>query len=580
MCGDWGMGFSFTTEGTEVEKDQTMSNTKHLFQQLSVNLLNMQRARIKTLDYVLLRVPANFAPMPRARNFIQRQLLGAAPLSLLDLTQALERIADDPRTLGVVLHFRGLTASSADLQTLRGAILRLRDKGKRALSFAPSYRTPDYFVASACDEILLPPGGMLETAGLLSQQVYLKEGLAAVGLHMDSLAITPYKSAADSLARSEPSPEAREQTNWLLDSTYETIIDGIAATRKMKAEEVRRMMDGALYTDSAALEAGYVDGVMNEEALLGHLGLGKITPWEEADSQLYLPTPDFSGKYVALLYAGGMIIDGESQSPPGDMPIPLPFVGEDRLGDATLNQQVRHLIRDPACGALLLYVDSGGGSATASESMASALAEFAKTRPLVVCMGGVAASGGYYIATPAHWIVAQPATITGSIGVLMGKLVNSEMLKKLRFNAVSYLRGDNADWSAGQSPFSEAQRQMVRGSMEHLYRQFLERVAESRGKTIDDVDAIAGGRVWTGAQALEHGLVDQLGGLQDALAKARDLGQLPDSAPLRLIRDKGKPIGAQLAEQNSAALATYLADGLEQLSSRAQLLMPFEWRVK
>ena len=557
-----------------------MSNTRHLFQQLGANLLNLQRSRVKTLDYVLLRLPSSFAPMPRARNFVQRQLLGSAPLSLLDLTRALERIADDPRTLGVILHFRGLSASPADLQTLRAAILRLREKGKRALSFAPSYRTPDYFVASACDEILLPPGGMLETAGLLSQQVYLKEGLAAVGLQMDSLAITPYKSAADALARSEPSPESRQQTNWLLDSTYETVIDGIAATRKMKADQVRRMMNGALYTDSAALEAGYVDGVMNEEALLAHLGISKITPWEEADAQLYLPTPDFGGKYVALLYAGGMIIDGESQNPPGDMPIPFPFVGDERLGDATLNQQVRHLIRDADCGALLLYIDSGGGSATASESMASALAEFAKTRPLVACMGGVAASGGYYIATPAHWIIAQPATITGSIGVLMGKLVNSEMLKKLRFNAISYLRGDNADWSAGQSPFSDAQREMVRGSMEHLYRQFLERVAESRGKSSDEVDSIAGGRVWTGAQALEHGLVDQLGGLQDALAKARDLAQLPDSAPLRLVRDKGKPIGAQLAEQNPAAALQYALDGVEGLCGQAQFLMPFEWRVQ
>ena len=212
-----------------------------------------------------------------------------------------------------------------------------------------------------------------------------------------------------------------------------------------------------------------------------------------------MPVRDFGGKYLAVLYAGGMIVDGESATPPSDVPVPVPFVGGERLGDITLNQQVRNLMKDPQCGALVLYIDSGGGSATASESMASALGEFAKSRPLVVCMGGVAASGGYYIATPAHWIVAQPGTITGSIGVIMGKLINSELLRKLRSNAVSYLRGDNADLVAGESPFSDTQREMIRDSIEHIYQQFLERVADGREMTAAEVDGIGGGRVWTGA---------------------------------------------------------------------------------
>lgn len=557
-----------------------MSQTKRLIQQLSVNLLNMQRSRVKAIDYVMIKVPSSFAPIPKERNFVQRQVLGAPPMSLMEFVAALDRIGDDPRPLGVILYFRGLTASAADLQTMRDAILRLREKSKRALSFAPGYRTLDYFVASACDEILLSPGGMLETTGLLSQQIFLKEGLASAGLAFDSIAISPYKGAADSLTRAEPSPEGREQTNWLLDSIFETVVDGIAATRKMKADEVRYMIDGGLRVGDEALEKGYVDGVMNEEALLDYLGVAKITMWEEADGQILLPERDFGGKYVAVIYGGGMIVDGESASPPSDMPLPLPFVGGERLGDITLNQQVRNLMKDPACGALALYIDSGGGSATASESMASALAEFAKSRPLVVYMGGVAASGGYYIATPAHWIVAQAGTITGSIGVLMGKLVNSDMLQKLQVNAFSYLRGEHADLMTGESPFSEAQRVMMRGSIEHIYRQFLDRVAESRGKSSAEVDEIGGGRVWTGAQAIEHGLVDELGNLQRAIDKARELAQLPPEAPAVLIREKGKPIGVQAAEQNPAALLKYSVDGLEALTSRAQCILPFEWRLK
>ncbi len=557
-----------------------MSKTIRMIQQFSTGLLNMQRARVKAIDYVMIKIPASFAPIPKERNLLQRQILGAPPMSLLEFVAALERIGEDPRPLGVILYFRGLSASTADLQTMRDAILRLRDKGKRALSYAPGYRTMEYYVASACDEILLPPGGMLETSGLFSQQVFLKEGLGAAGLQWDSVAISPYKGAADMLTRTEPSPEGREQTNWLLDSIYETVIDGIAATRKMKPDEVTYMINGALHMSDAALDKGYVDGVMNEEQLPEYLGVSKVTLWEEADGQVYLPERDFSGKYVAVVYGGGMIVDGESASPPSDTPLPIPLVGGERLGDVTLNQQVRNLMRDPQCGALVLYIDSGGGSATASESMASALAQFAKTRPLVVYMGGVAASGGYYIATPAHWIVAQAGTITGSIGVLMGKLVNSDMLSKLRFNAFSYLRGDNADLLSGESHFSADQRDMIRASVDHIYEQFLGRVAESRGKTSAEIDAIGGGRVWTGQQALAHGLVDELGNLQTAIDKARALAKLGAAAPSLLIRDKGKPIGVQVAEQNPAALVKYAAEGVEQLSNRAQCLMPFEWRVR
>ena len=195
-------------------------------------------------------------------------------------------------------------------------------------------------------------------------------------------------------------------------------------------------------------------------------------------------------------------------------------------------------------------------------------------------MGGVAASGGYYIATPAHWIVAQAGSITGSIGVLMGKLVNSEMLRKLRFNAVSYLRGDNADLVAGGRPFSDAQRDLIRGSIERTYAQFIERVAESRGQTGEAIDAIGGGRVWTGEQALERGLVDELGNLETAIAKARELAKLPRGAPAVLAREKGKPIGVQVAERDPAAMLGYAREGIERLCRGTQCIMPFEWRVE
>ncbi len=555
-----------------------MSKALTLIQQLSVNLLNMQRQRYQAIDYVMIDVPSQFPIAPDERNLIQRQLLGEPAMSLLEFEQNLERIGDDPRPLGVILYMRGIAISLADVQTIRDAIFRLREKGKRVISYAPRYSTIDYYLASACDEILMLPGGVLETMGLFSQQVFLKGGLEAAGLKFDAVAISPYKGAADSLTREEPSDEGREQTNWLLDSTYNMIIDGIASPRKMKPDGVKKMIDTAPHLSDDALDKGYIDGIMNEERLIEYLGITQITPWEEADQQIFLPVKDMTKKYIAVIVASGMIVDGESGKPPADVPVPIPFVGGERLGDMTLNRQVRNLMKDEQCGGLVLYVDSGGGSASASESMASALDEFAKNRPLVVYMGGVAASGGYYIATPAHWIVAQSGTITGSIGVIMGKLVNSELLKKLKLNPVSYLRGDNAGLVSSEQPFTDDQREKIREGIIHVYEQFLGRVARSRGKTKEDIDAVGGGRVWTGEQALEHGLVDEIGNLKSAIQKARELAKLSESSPAILIRDKGKPIGAQLAQQNPAALAKYVVDNVEQLTTRAQFIMPFDWR--
>lgn len=555
-----------------------MPKTLQIFQQLSVNLLNMQRQRYKAIDYIMIDVPSQFPIVPEDRNLIQRQILGEPAMSLFEFEQSLERIGDDPRPIGVILYLRGLAVGLADLQTIRDAISRLREKGKRVISYSAQYDTRSYYLASACDEILMLPGGILYTTGLLSQQVFLKDGLAEVGLKFDSVAISPFKGAMDTFTRTEPSDEGREQINWLLDSNFNMILDGIASTRKMKLDAAKEMIDTAPHLDHVALEKGYIDGILNEERLIDYLGITKITPWEEADQQVYLPVKDMSKKYVAVIYAGGMIIDGESAKPPADSPVPIPFAGGERLGDMTLNQQVRNLMKDDNCGALVLYIDSGGGSATASESMASTLSEFAKNRPFVVYMGGVAASGGYYIATPADWIVAQAGTITGSIGVIMGKLVNNDLLKKLHFNAVSYLRGENADIISAENPFNDTQRQQIREGIEHIYGQFLSRVARSRGKTIEEIDAIGGGRVWTGEQALENGLIDEIGNLRTAIKKARELAKLPDDAPSMLVRDKGKPIGAQLAEKNPAAQLKYIVDNVELMTNRAQYLLPFDWR--
>lgn len=553
-----------------------MNGIVHSLQTAAVSLVNMQRENTESkIDYVQFNLPSQLNQLPENRNFIQEKVMGKAPISLVELERAFDRIANDSRPKGVILYIRNFAMSLADLQSLKDVIERLRARGKRVIMYAQDYGMAEYFVATSADEIILQPGGMLSPIGLLRSQTFLKDTLEAIGLQAESVAISPYKGAGDTFTRNEPSKEGEEQFNWLLDSQYQILVSGIANGRDLGHEDVRQMIDDAPYVSSDALEKGLVDAVINEEGLKAHLNTEDIVLWSQADHILPLKMPRDPSKYVAVVRAAGMIMPGESQNPPVDLPIPL--VGGERLGDATLVQQVRNLMTDERCVAMVLYIDSPGGSATASEAMSAALDEFSKEKPIVVYMGSVAASGGYYIATSADYIFAQPGTITGSIGVIMLKMVNSEMLNKLKFNPYYYQRGDNADILAPNSKFTDKQRAKVRESIEHIYDLFLERVATNRKMKPESVDKIGGGRVWTGQQALDNGLVDGLGGLYEAINKARELAKVPENTPFGVVKDSGKPLPAQVAEQvDPAATLRYYTETVEKLSGTNLMLMPFE----
>ncbi len=545
---------------------------------LALALSNWRRRRFRQIDYVVLHLPPRLPALPIPRSWLERRILGDPPLSLYELARVCQRLGQDPRPTGLLLYLRGLHMPLADLQTLREILQDLRRRGKRVVCFAHAYDLPAYYLASVADQVVLQPGGELHTLGLLSSAVFLGDALAALGLRAEAVAISPYKTAFDPLTRSHISPHMREQLDWLLDSRYEVILRGIAEGRGMAPDAVRAMVDGAPYLDREALDAGYVDALLTEEDLPAHLQAAHFVPWERAVRLLPRPWQDPAQRAVAVLPLSGLMVEGESRRPPVDIPIPI--LGEERLGSVTVVRQVRNLLRDRRVGAVVLYVESGGGAADAAEAITSALSQLAGDRPLVACMGGVAASGGYHVATPARWIVAQPGTITGSIGVVDLKIVGGELLERLRFNAVEVARGANATLHSPLTPWTDAQRQAVQRSVERVYRLFVDRVARSRGLSPEAVDAVGGGRVWTGAQALERGLVDQLGGLDAALAKARALAGLPPDAPVTVVWGRGRPLGPQLAASaDPAASLAYLLGNLEALgSARPQLLLPWRWR--
>lgn len=567
----------FKTSGQTVGRLLSRFNPLRGLRWLLFTLGNARRRRVKALDYILFSLPPETPALPEPRGWLQRRVMGAPPLSLYDLGQAFDRIAADPRPRGIILNLGGqdLQMNWADLQTLRGHMQRLRARGKRVVVYAHLLTSPSYYLASAADEIIMQPGGDLFTIGLRSTVTFLKDALATIGVEVEKIAISPYKSAADTFARSSISPEAEQQLNWLLDERYAQMLAGIADGRGLTTDAARALIDNAPYTAQQAREAGYIDAICNEEGLAEHLGVQHIIPWPDADRRLLRQWTQPAARHIALIRISGTIVAGPSRKPPVNLPIPI--IGGEQAGDVTVVRQVRQVMQDKRAAALILFVDSPGGSATASEAMAAALDALASTRPVVIYMNNVAASGGYYVATPGRWIVAQPGTITGSIGVINARAYTQGLFEKLRINRLEYTRGANASLLSDAAPLTEAQRAAFQRSIDHIYDLFTQRVANARGMTQAAVDAVGGGRVWTGAQALEHGLIDELGGLDAALRKARQLADLPDHTPLRWVRDKGRPIGPLLAEQhNPAAGLLYLHDALRKVADgRAQLLMPF-----
>jgi protease-4 len=492
-----------------------------------------------------------------------------------ELGERMRRTARDPRVRGVVLHIRELSLAPAQIQTIRGLVGDVRAGGKRVIAWATHYDNAGYYVASAADEILLQPGGVVGVLGARQAFVFVRDALRRIGVETDWIQISPYKSAADMFARQEMSDEVKQMANWLLDSAFDQVVGDIASGRRIDNASARSIVDASPYTDLTAIDARVADGLVSEEDLPARLGANgkpvRILPWEKAKGKLRPNQPTPPGKHVALIRIEGSIVDGKSAKPP--LPGNIPLIGE-RAGDITVVQEARKIASSKRAAACVLWVDSGGGSATSSEAMSSALDKVASRKPLVASMGAVAGSGGYYVTTPAHWVVAQPSTITGSIGVLTGKFVTDGMFSKLLFNRQLVTRGQRATMEHGSRHYTDDERKVVWDTISRIYDVFLDRVSSARKKSRDDIDRIGGGRVWMGAQALEHGLIDQLGSLDDAIAKAKELAGLHPRSKVREVKVR-KGVRAPDPKLAAAAMIDYAIDSVRMLDGRALLLCPF-----
>jgi protease IV len=531
---------------------------------------SLRRSIGKPPEFVLFVLDENLPALPDPPRPLWQRFFGRQRLSVKELAERFEAIGRDGRIKGVVLHLRPVGMPMATLQDLREQVANLRAAGKRVVAWSTSYTTATYYLACACDEIVLMPTGMVGALGFATTGMFLADGLARFGISGDFIQVSPYKSAADTLTKSRMSDELRRQLTWLLESQHQELVEAIARSRGVDQARAKELIDCSPFSDESALENHVVDRVAGEE----ELNL-KIGTWDRASRKMRTPAPTLRrGKYVALMRIEGTIVDGQSGRVPVRPPVEVPLVGDDRAGDLTVVQVARQVAANKRAAAAVLYVNSRGGSSTASEAMRRALRSIASRKPLVVVMGPVAGSGGYDVATPGAWIVARPGTLTGSIGVLGGKIVTGPMWGKLLFNRETIAFGEHVTINNDEHPYSETEREIVRREIDHIYRGFLEVVAKARKLTVEQLAPNAGGKVWTGRQALERGLVDEMGGLEAGVRKARSLAGLPEQAPVREVRGPRRYVPP--APEPAAAWFGYLLEGLTVLG-RAPALCVMEY---
>ncbi len=422
---------------------------------------------------------------------------------------------------------------AAKLQEIRDAIRDFRREGKPAIGYLEDGSQDAYYLATACDRIYLMPSSPLQLTGEASYELFLRGTLDKIGAYPDMLHVGQYKTAVNQLTEKTFTPAHREMAESLNRDRYEQLVTAIADARGKSEDEVRALIDEGPYLPEAAVAAGLVDGLAYEDQLGEKadipMGKGRQLQLREYSGVSPRSVGLGGGPRIAVLYATGTIVSGRS----GYDPMNGQMVGAD-----TLAESISRISRDSSIKAVVLRIDSPGGSAIASDVIWRDLVRLRDEkpeRPLVVSMSDLAASGGYYIAVAAPHIVAGPGTLTGSIGIFGGKVALGGTYNKLGANVESVTAGRHADIYSPVRPFDEGERAKLGEQLQAFYDQFVEKVAASRKMTPERVDEVAQGRVWTGRQAKQVGLVDELGGLRRAIEVAKQRAKIAAGEEVELV---------------------------------------------
>lgn len=451
-----------------------------------------------------------------------------APPTVRSVVDTLRKAKVDRRVTGIIIRPSGTAALWAKVQEVRDAITDFRTSGKPVIAYLEQGGEQEFYLASASDKVFLMPTASLDLTGIATYELFLRGTLDKIGAYPDVLHVGEFKTAGNTFTEKGFTPSHREMAESLNRDLYDQLVRGLAEGRHKGEDEIRALIDHGPFLPEDAVRAGLVDDVAYEDELDDKVTMGEGTlRYAEAHDYRRISPQSLglnTGPRIAVLYAVGMISTGESSQDGAQV------VGSDTIVDA-----LRKARADTSIRAVVLRIDSPGGSAIASDVIWREVMLTRAVKPVIASMSDLAASGGYYIAMPAHQIVAQPATLTGSIGVVMIKFAIGGTLDKLGVNMEGVTSGRYADLYSPVRPFSPEERAKIQEHMQATYDAFVEKAASGRQTTPERIDAIAQGRVWTGQQAKELGLVDELGGLQQALTLARARANIAPDSEVELV---------------------------------------------
>jgi len=509
------------------------------------------------------------------------EYIRGSSLDLKKIRQSLKMAEIDDRIKGVVLNIGFLRTGFAKLAELHQLIEKFQVSGKKVYAYFDYGLTRDYYLASVCDSIFMAPGGTLLITGIAAEMTFYKGLLSKIGVEADFEHVGEYKNAPDMYTRQTMSDYQKEVIDDILDSRYNHLVQAISKNRGIGLEKIRYLIEEVSgFTPEEAMQENLVDGIKYidevKDLLKGNLKrISRISASEYA-----LVDPASVGlegeKRIAVIYCTGTMMGGEDGSDP---------VFGRTMGANRVIRDVNRAAQSSSIKAIILRINSPGGSSLAADEIWHAIAEAQKEKPVIASISDMGASGGYYIALGADTILAQNLSLVGSIGVYAGKFSLKNLYKKIELNNVYIKRGKNSGIFSLGSKFTDSERKVIQRMISDFYFKFVMKVAENRNRTYEEIDQVARGRVWNGLKGIDIHLIDMIGGLDEAVDIAKDLADIEDETSIRLIYfPKGRSFINQLFSRFSIISnitvnpVGHLEDYLWKLQMKPLMLMPFVLR--